>query len=336
MATYYTVITGSRILNASRVDQSGSDDTAVTNWAIGDDFILAVHMDDNDKNAEAGTYKLQWKKGAGGSFTDLANTGELNWNGTTSLENGTACSYSAGDWRCDDKVGDFSQIDGTEREGSNDTVAFDGSDADETEHQWAINCDGATAGETYYFQTVDTSNGDRVDAIGVTISMAAANEEITPDAGAHGHDAGEALMTLQNHSIAPDPANHGHDAGEAYVNTIFKVTPDTASHSHAAGVAAVDTTFKVEPADGTHAHAAGEPGMIVDAGNEEISPDTGTHLHAAGEALVNTIFKIEPANGIHAHAAGTAAVDTIFKIVPTNGVHTHAAGTACSSQRARL
>lgn len=75
--TYYNQVTGSRIANSSRTDQSGNDDTAVTDWTIGDDFILAVHMDDNSKNTEAGTYKLQWKKGVGGSFTDLSNTGEL-------------------------------------------------------------------------------------------------------------------------------------------------------------------------------------------------------------------------------------------------------------------
>jgi hypothetical protein len=178
-ASYYNVVTGSRIVSSDRTtDHSGSDDTAVTDWTIGTDFVLCVHQSDNGKNTEAGTYKLQWNKD-GGSFTDLAATGELNYTvgGATDLTDGTACA--AGDWWCTDQ-GD-TDISGTEREDSNATVAFDGSDGDETEHQWAIATDDASGGSLYDFQLVDTANGDRIDAIGVTITMAAAADECTAD-----------------------------------------------------------------------------------------------------------------------------------------------------------
>ena len=179
MGTWYNIVTGSRIASADRsTDHSGSDDNPVTDWSIGDDFVICVHQDDNGKNTVAGTYKLQWRNVTdSGSFADLAATGELNYTvgGATDLTNGTACA--PGDWKCSDQGA--TDVDGTEREDSNDTVAFDGSDGDETEHQWAIATDDAVGGKQYAFQLVDTSNGDRVDAIGVTITMAAAADELT-------------------------------------------------------------------------------------------------------------------------------------------------------------
>jgi hypothetical protein len=173
--TYYSYVSGARIASADRqTDHSGADDTNVTGWTIGTDFVLCVHLSDNGKNTVASTHKLQWNKN-GGSFTDLASTGELNYTvgGATDLTDGTACTATS-DFFC--TLRNPIRVDGTEREDSNATVASDlpGSPGTETEHQWAIATDSATASSVYDFQLVDTANGNRIDAISVTLTMSAA------------------------------------------------------------------------------------------------------------------------------------------------------------------
>jgi len=158
--TYYHSITGVRFLSATRTDLSGSDNTSIVDFSA-DNLIIAIHL----KNATAGknpalqTFSLQWRNitDAPGSWIPLGNTGELTYNATTDLVDGT--TVQAAGWKCTADGGLTDETDGVEREGSNADVTIDlGPDA-ETEYHIAVDFSGAdkTNGDQYGFQIVDST-----------------------------------------------------------------------------------------------------------------------------------------------------------------------------------
>jgi len=151
VTTYYHLISGSRILQADRTDLSGTDDGDVT---TGDDnLILAIHMTSNvsGKNPASQAWSLEWENATDdpGTWTSLSNTGELRYTATTVLTDGNACTST--EWACSIVSASFTDVDGTEREGSNADITMDLGPSEETEYQIAIETSNAdkTNGDTY-------------------------------------------------------------------------------------------------------------------------------------------------------------------------------------------
>ncbi len=313
MANYYNVVTGSRIANSAWSDQSGSDDNPVTGWTIGDDFILAVHMDDNSKDTLGGTYKLQWKKGAGGTFTDLAATGELNYTvgGATSLTDGNA--LTSGEGICSNKQGSgWTWVNGTEREDSNNTVAFDGSDEDETEHAWAIACDGATASETYYFQLVDTANGDRVDAIGVTITMAAGltHYDLVCDGGTFSFSGSAAGLEKGYHIDCPG-ATYSYAGSAAGLEKGYHLDAGVGAFSYSGAVAGLLKDGKIVAAGATYPYAGSDVTMNK---GRMMAADGATFAYAGSAVSFPRTYHIDALAGSFPYAGAIAALEKGYHI----------------------
>jgi hypothetical protein len=120
MTTYYHAISGARIANASRVDQSGSDDAPVIDWPKANHFILACHFynEISGKNPSSSNITVEWRnKTQSGSWTQLSGTGELTWTATTDLVNDTALLPAS--WICSVYDAGYTNTDGIEREGAN-------------------------------------------------------------------------------------------------------------------------------------------------------------------------------------------------------------------------
>ena len=169
MATYWPVLFGSRILNASRVDLSGSDDTGVTNFPHGP-FIVACTVGYNGKDSAASTYKLQWRV-SGGSFADVTSTGKVKWATTnTVLSNDNA--VTSAEARCTSQTSSMSWQDGVESVGDN-TISLDlGSDS-YSELQWGLDCSDAGLTEVLEFQLYNTAQGAIVGTLLATITTKA-------------------------------------------------------------------------------------------------------------------------------------------------------------------
>jgi hypothetical protein len=155
MTTYYHAISGARIANASRVDQSGSDDAPVIDWPKANHFILACHFynEISGKNPSSSNITVEWRnKTQSGSWTQLSGTGELTWTATTDLVNDTALLPAS--WICSVYDAGYTNTDGIEREGAN-LYALDLGPNDESEVQWAINGSGGGDGDEYEFRIYD-------------------------------------------------------------------------------------------------------------------------------------------------------------------------------------
>lgn len=165
--TFYFILSGSRIANATRVWQA-DEYTSVTNWDKANDFIFAIACETPGNHAEAGTLQIRWRnKTDGGSFVALGNTGELTWNGVTDLVND---NVTTGDRGC---TGSGTWYAGREREGAND-VDTDLPKARWTEHHWAIDASSALDGKEYEFELYDNTEGTAVGTCLATITMATA------------------------------------------------------------------------------------------------------------------------------------------------------------------
>jgi hypothetical protein len=154
---YYAAMGGTRICDTDRVDQSGADDTGVTDWVIGTDFIVCVNINSGGKDTEAAQYKLRWRNVTdSGSYADLGAAGELTYNSSTVLVQGT--DIAEGTRRCSSQGGDAWQA-GEEVEGASLCDSIDLADEYETEIHFGVDCDNALAGKEYAFELYDTTNG---------------------------------------------------------------------------------------------------------------------------------------------------------------------------------
>jgi hypothetical protein len=174
VATYYWELTASRIANATRVDQSGADDGDVIDWDKSADFILATLFETN-KGPLSRAIKLQWRDTDGGSFADVASTGEISFSADTDLVDGD--DVLVGERLCDAGTGAWQN--GLESEGDNilpDSGTYELADDYYTETQWALDCSGAQDGHQYEFQIYDITIGIVRDLCLAQITMAAAAE----------------------------------------------------------------------------------------------------------------------------------------------------------------
>ncbi|MCK5216324.1 MAG: DUF2341 domain-containing protein [Methanosarcinales archaeon] len=171
MANYYVSQGGSRILNATRVDQSGADNTNVIDWVKTNNFIIAININSNGKDTEAAQYKLRWRnKTDSGTFADVGAATEINYNATTDLVNGNPIAI--GGRKCDSQGGDTWAA-GEEVEGTSLSDSIDLADEYETEIHFALDCSGATDEKEYEFELYDSTLGVTRGTCGATITMEA-------------------------------------------------------------------------------------------------------------------------------------------------------------------
>ena len=168
MTIYYAAQGGSRILNANRVDQSGSDNADVINWVKTNNFILAVNINSGGKDTAAAQYKLRWRI-ALGTFADVASTGAIKF-GATDLVQGASILVAGR--KCDSQGGDTWQ-NGEEVEGTALSDAIDLPDEYETEVHFSLSCADAADNSTYEFELYDGTLGASVGTCGATLKTAA-------------------------------------------------------------------------------------------------------------------------------------------------------------------
>jgi hypothetical protein len=171
LGDYYAVQGGSRILDATRTDQSTIDDGDVIDWTKTNDFILAVNIHSGGKDTVAAQYKLRWRnKTDSGTFADMASTGAINYSADTDLVNGA--SIAVGGRKCSTQ-GDTWQ-DGEEVEGVASSDSIDLATDYETEIHFALDCSGATDNKEYEFELYDDTLDATRGTCGATIKMAGA------------------------------------------------------------------------------------------------------------------------------------------------------------------
>lgn len=147
-------LTGSRLQNATRVNQA-NEDADVIDWPKANDFILCAMVETTAHGGTSGTLQLRWRNVTdSGSFAALSGTGELTWSGTTNLANGNA--VASGEEVCTGSVATL--VDGVEREGAND-VSTTINQNEKTENQWAIDGSGGIDGKQYEFEIFDATAG---------------------------------------------------------------------------------------------------------------------------------------------------------------------------------
>jgi len=157
---YYVILSASRIANASRVDQSGSDDGDVIDWVKANEFILATLVS-TSKGPIDRQYRLHWRNVTdGGSFAEVASTGQVKWaaaadtvlvDGTTLTSGNKLCSTVVGTWQ-----------DGMENEEDNllpDATTYSLADEYYSEFQWGLSLDDALDGKQYEFELYDVTEG---------------------------------------------------------------------------------------------------------------------------------------------------------------------------------
>ena len=155
MADQYWEVSGSRILDANRVDISGADNT-YGHTCYEDPFILAVCVY-TSKGPLARNISLYWRNLTdGGTFAPLGATGQLAYSTDTVLSNDNAVTST--EKRCT-AVGGYTWQDGVEC--TDGSISHTLNDEYYSEHQFAITAAGATAheGDTFEFELYDDSLG---------------------------------------------------------------------------------------------------------------------------------------------------------------------------------
>lgn len=175
---YYPQLLASRILNDSRVDQSGADDGDVAGWDPSAQIILATQIGYNGKDTGASAFKLRWRNetdNPGGAFADVGSTGEVKYAATSSvLSDGTA--LTSGNARCADQGLSMTWQNGLESVGDNvlpDSGTFDlGSDC-YSEFQWALSLADGDPGDQYTFLLFNTTENAAVGTCGAQLTLQA-------------------------------------------------------------------------------------------------------------------------------------------------------------------
>lgn len=166
--TFYAVMGGVRILNATRVDQSGADDGDVIGWGLTNDAILAININSGNKETQPAAYKIRWRE-SGGVFADLAATGEVKF-GATDLVNGDP--IAVGGRKCDSQGGDSWQ-EGYEVEGTAISTSVDLVDEFETELHFSISLADAQNNVLYEFELWDVTQDETKGTCGATLTTEA-------------------------------------------------------------------------------------------------------------------------------------------------------------------
>jgi len=185
MATADPVLVASRILNASRVAQA-ADDSNKADWDTGDEFIIAVQLDEQ-KGPWTAVYKLQWQV-SGGSYADLSDITAIAYGTGTDLANGNAVVI--GEKACTNTPSG-SWADGWEVEGTGTASSLELLDEEYSELHIALDPAAATAEATYEFRLYDVTNGAVVGECDATITMASGAQTYYQSADGVGTYSGE-------------------------------------------------------------------------------------------------------------------------------------------------
>jgi len=149
---------GSRILNIV-LGFEADEDVDVIDWIGGYDFVVSVGFG-SQSGAQSGSriVQLRWRnKSDGGDFAALGNTGQLTYNGTTSLVNGNTLLEAASGISAIQTTYDTGL--GMQREGANDWT-YNALSVDEwTACQWAIDTSNILSGKEYEFELYNVTDG---------------------------------------------------------------------------------------------------------------------------------------------------------------------------------
>jgi len=151
-------LTGSRLQNATRVNQA-AEDLDVIDWSADDEFIICAMMETTSHGGASGTLELRWRNVTdGGSFSTLSGTGELVFGSATDLTNFNA--VSAGEEVCTPTSG-TTRVDGKEFEGdSSGSLTLNQNEY--AEFQYAVDPSNSLPEKQYEFEIYDATAGASV------------------------------------------------------------------------------------------------------------------------------------------------------------------------------
>ena len=241
---YYATLGGSRILNASRVDQSGADDGDVTNWGKTADFILAQTIY-TSKGPIARSYRLHWRNVTdGGSFAVVGATGEISFTADTVLVDGTA--LTSANARCS-AVGGYTWQEGLESEGDNllpDSGTYSLADEYYTEFQWALDCNSALAGKQYEFELYEVTNGVSIGTCLAQITMSSGAYTMPASAGSY-IETGAAVGLLRDAKIAIAAGSYAETGVAVGLFRGFKVAAGIGAYAEIGTTATLRKTWLI-------------------------------------------------------------------------------------------
>lgn len=171
MATSKPVYIANRILNATRVAQA-ADNASVTNWQRTNKFIMVFQVDEA-KGPWSAAYYLCWRNVTdGGSFAQLAATGQMKWTTETDLTQGTAVTTRA----CTTAgASGSSWQNGEEVEASSYSDSINLADEYYTEIHFAVDPADAHDGDQYEFAVYETGGYSSVGTGTGKLTIAAAD-----------------------------------------------------------------------------------------------------------------------------------------------------------------
>ena len=165
-ATADPVYSSSRLLDIDRTPLA-ADETAVIDWPIGDELIVALQMDE-EKGPWTATYQLRWRNVTdGGSFAALGSTGEIRWGTATDLVNGAAITSAS----CSNVPAGSSWANGEEIEGASTSDSITLADEEYTETHYAINTDGSIHAKEYEFELYESTNSTSLGTSSATLTV---------------------------------------------------------------------------------------------------------------------------------------------------------------------
>jgi hypothetical protein len=162
-------------MNGGRIALDGAGDGS-RNWLTAADtagaiantgqvIIFSIAMDGDDMNAITGDFVLEWyNDDDGGSWSDLASTGELKWATVSDLTNGGSVTEAEGNGTENCSTMGVTWANGLEREGANAATLTSISSKALIEIQWAIDLSGADGAnqDTYSFRVSESGGGTGV------------------------------------------------------------------------------------------------------------------------------------------------------------------------------
>ncbi len=179
---YYVDVTASRIANANREDQSGSDDNPVINWTKTNPFIIGIQVG-TSKGPIARQYKLQVKDITDDdAWQDIGSTGEIKWALVADTVLGDGTTLTSGNKLCTGTPEPNWQ-DGLESEEDNllpDSGTYSLTDEYYSEFQWGLKSNDAEDAHEYAIRLFDVTQGASVGEALAHITMASAGVTVSP------------------------------------------------------------------------------------------------------------------------------------------------------------
>jgi len=141
----------------------------VAGWAKPDEFIIAMLVTTAAHAAAAESFRLEWKKGAGGAWNLLqAGAGEIRQGTNTVLINGNALDDTK-----DSGCQLWADIDASEEvEGDDTTAAASCAKANYMEFQFAVDPSNATEAQDYYFRLYSITGAEALGEAASSITIA--------------------------------------------------------------------------------------------------------------------------------------------------------------------